>query len=118
MLVRWIVLFVAILAVSSCGGDKGAEAQTDISAFLANSDSFREKSQYQSALIEARNATQAAPKDERGYISVAKTMIELGQAREAVRVLSEIEGSSEDYLVTLAEGYFGSGKARSASVTR
>ena len=108
-----------LLVLSACGGEP-EEKTVDIEPYLTNSTSFLDGGQFQAAIIESRNAIQAAPTDPRGHVSLAKIYIEVGQPKEATKLLESledegVEASSADYYLTSAKAYMRSGKLRSAN---
>ncbi|XOV86638.1 MAG: tetratricopeptide repeat protein [Pseudomonadota bacterium] len=107
------ITLLSVLLLAACGGGEGEETQ-DISTFIANADSFQAQGQYRSAIIEARNAMQAAPSDERGYVALAGIFTDIGQALEATKLLEEVDGTSPEYFLTLGRAYLNAGKVRSA----
>ncbi|MCB1692724.1 MAG: hypothetical protein KDI19_08160, partial [Pseudomonadales bacterium] len=76
------------LFISACDKEKEEEA-TSIETFLENSQSHLDKGQYNAAMIEARNAIQAAPEDIRGKVALARIFTEVGQPREAANLLEK-----------------------------
>ena len=109
-------LLTATLATTllvGCGGSSDSAEPQDITGFLANTTAFQEQGQFRAATIEARNAIQSAPDDERGHVALAKVMIALGQQREAVKSLEAIKGVGVDYILTLGRAYLMSAKTRS-----
>ena len=108
------LISVALFFLSACAGDS-EEPQLDISVFLSNSSEFLDVGQFQAAIIESRNAIQSAPDDARGHISLAEVYIEIGQPKEATKLLEPLNASSADFYLTLAKAYLRTGKLRSAS---
>ena len=106
------LLFVGLL--TGCGGSEEEESTADIAAFLANAEGFRDSGQFQSSVIESRNAIQAAPEDPRGHISLAESLLLIGQGRQAISVLEPLNADSALYRVVLADAYLRAGKFRSA----
>ena len=93
------LISIALFFLSACAGDS-EEPQLDISVFLSNSAEFIDVGQFQAAIIEYRNAIQIAPDDARGHISLAEVYIEIGQPKEATKLLEPLNASSaEFYLV-------------------
>ena len=96
------LISVALFFLSACAGDS-EEPQLDISLFLSNSSEFLDVGQFQAAIIESRNAIQSAPGDARGHISLAEVYIEIGQPKEATKLLEPLYASSADFYLTLAK---------------
>ena len=93
------LISVALFFLSACAVDS-EEPELDISLFLSNSSEFLDVGQFQAAIIESRNALQSAPDDARGHISLAEVYIEIGQPKEATKLLEPLNASSaEFYLV-------------------
>ncbi len=107
------MVLLASFALVSCGSDD--EPVADNRTYLANAENYKESGQYQAAIIEARNAMQIAPDDLQGTLILAEIYIEIGQAKEAVKLLEEIDTMTADGLLLLADAYSKSGKLRSAS---
>ena len=107
------LIFVALFFLSACTGGS-EEPKVDISVFLSSSSEFLDVGQFQAAIIESRNAIQSAPDDARGHISLAEVYIEIGQPKEATKLLEPLNASSADFYLTLAKAYLRSGKLRSA----
>ena len=90
------LISVGLFFLSACAGDS-EEPQLDISVFLSNSAEFFDVGQFQAAIIESRNAIQIAPDDARGHISLAEVYIEIGQPKEATKLLEPLNASSADF---------------------
>ena len=109
-LLALIVVFVSF-GLASCG--HGGKKQ-DVQSLLASARNYESSGQYRAAMIEIRNAIQANPADPRGHIALARTLIALGQARQAIQVLERVPDQSPEHTLTLARAYVNAGKARSA----
>ena len=96
------LISIALFFLSACAGDS-EEPQLDISVFLSNSAEFIDVGQFQAAIIEYRNAIQIAPDDARGHISLAEVYIEIGQPKEATKLLEPLNASSADFYLSLAK---------------
>lgn len=114
---RLSLLFIAIAAVSSgCKRSDNADApEQKASSHLERAESYRQQGQYRAAIIEARNAIDAAPKDPRGTIELATLLNELNQGRQALRVLEPLETSTDQAVVIArTDALLAQGKMRSA----
>jgi len=108
------LISVSMFLLIACAGGS-EEPKVDVSVFLSNSSEFLDAGQFQAAIIESRNAIQSAPDDARGHVSLAKVYIEIGQPKEATKLLEPLKASSADFILTLAKAYLRSGKLRSAN---
>lgn len=108
------MLFTAMLVLSGCSSDDEADAPVNIDSFIANAKESRSKGQFQAAIIESRNAIQAAPGDQRPYREMAKTMLEIGQQRQAIKTLEPITEPDAQTALVLVKAYIETGKVRSA----
>lgn len=111
-----VTLCATVFFLSACSNEDSEDAEpvADITGFLTNTADFREKGQFQSAMIETRNAIQAAPEDIRPYKELAKTLIEIGQQRQAIRTLEQIPQLDAEGSLVLVQAYLEVGKVRSA----
>lgn len=110
------LLLLAVAAISS--GCKRADNDTPTqkaNSHLERAESYRQQGQYRAAIIEARNAIDAAPQDSRGAIEMATLLNELNQGKQALRVLEPL-ASSTDHAVVIAraDALLSQGKSRSA----
>jgi Tfp pilus assembly protein PilF len=90
------------------------EEKSRIESFLSSAEEFRSGHQFRASMIESKNAIQADPDDARGYISLAKTYIEIGQSIAAIKILERLQEQGAQYTLTIAEAYFNTGETRSA----
>lgn len=103
----------SVLVLSGCGEtpeDVSGAAEAHIQQGYANI----QRGQFRTALIDAKNAIQNLPDDERGYILIASIYNKLGNGKQAIIELEKIEGTSNTYFKALAESYQQRGKYRSA----
>ncbi len=113
---KLVLAFMAVSALAACNDADDAGQVGSVEGFLVSSSDYQEKGQYQAAIIEARNAMQSAPEDERGVIALARILTEIGQPKEAYKALEEFAGKSGDYALALSDAYLKAGKARSAAL--
>lgn len=110
-------LLIAI-AVASSGCkriDNDDKPAQKASSHIERAESYRKQGQYRAAIIEARNAIDAAPQDTRGTIELATLLNELNQGKQALRILEPL-ASSTDHAVVIArtDALLTQGKSRSA----
>ncbi len=113
---RLSLLFCAIAAISSgCNrADNDTPAQK-ANSHLERAESYRQQGQYRAAIIEARNAIDAAPQDSRGVIELATLLNELNQGRQALRILEPLAQSSDRaVIIARTDALLSQGKSRSA----
>jgi len=114
--VRLSVLFAAIAAINvGCHrADNDTPAQK-ANSHLERAESYRQQGQYRAAIIEARNAIDAAPQDSRGVIELATLLNELNQGKQALRILEPLANSDDRAVVIArADALLSQGKSRSA----
>lgn len=82
---------LAVLTAAGCSKlDSEATDGTDVSSYVSRAEDYRHQGQYRAALIEARNAMEAAPGDDSGKIEMAALYIDMGQAKQAIKALDAV----------------------------
>ncbi len=114
---RLSLLFLLCLTLAACGktGDTPAKAQADAQRHIERSASYRQQGQFRAAIIEARNALQLTPKDPNAIATLANLMNDLGQGRQAIKLLEPLAQQNNTAVIhALGEAYLGTGKYQSA----
>ena len=110
-------LCIAIaLTNSGCGRLADSEKpEQKAASHIERAESYRQQGQYRAAIIEARNAIDAAPHDADGLVELASLLNELNQGKQALRVLEPLANSSDRAVVIArADALLTQGKFRSA----
>lgn len=104
------------LVISGCDKtpDQG-EVQAKAKYYLARADSYQQQGQYRAALIEARNALQAAPDERSATLKLASLYQELGQIKTAKKTLEGLgDAATPEEALAMANLYLTQRKFRSA----
>lgn len=110
-------LLALCLALAGCNrdGDAAARAQADAQRHIERSASYRQQGQFRAAIIEARNAMQLAPNDPATLVALATLLNDLGQGRQAIKLLEPIRAQNNTAVIhALGEAYLVEGKFQSA----
>jgi tetratricopeptide (TPR) repeat protein len=114
---RRLPLLLLCLWLAACGrvGDDQEQARAEAQRHIERSAAYRQQGQFRAAIIEARNAMQAAPKDPAAVATLANLMNDLGQGRQAIKLLEPFADQRNTAIIhALAEAYLGEGKYQSA----
>jgi tetratricopeptide (TPR) repeat protein len=90
---RLLSAAIALAALTSAGCsklDSEATEGKDVSSYVSRAEDYRHQGQYRAALIEARNAIDAAPGDDSGKIEIAKLFLDMGQSRQALKAIDSV----------------------------
>lgn len=110
-------LLALSLALTGCnqGPDASAKVRADAQRHMERSTSYREQGQFRAAIIEARNAMQLAPNDPDTLATLANLLNDLGQGRQAIKLLEPIREQNNTAVIhALGEAYLIEGKYQSA----
>jgi len=108
-----IISLLLSATLVACGSNGNSEKEA--SAFIERSAAYEQQGQYRAAMIEMRNAIQAAPNDINNLMHYAEILMKIGALRQAAQLLEPIEGTQ--HLVLLADIYAQIGKHVSANET-
>ncbi len=112
---RWSLLCLSAIFLVACEPSNERRAElVDIHVKQANS--YLKSGQYRAANIEARNVIQKAPEQAKGFILMAKILVDLGQYKSALAVLDQApeQTNNDKYTVILLEALLGRGKFATA----
>jgi len=119
-MIRLLPAAIALAALTSAGCsklDSEAPAGKSLSNYVARAEDYRRQGQYRAALIEARNAIDAAPGDDSGKIEIAKLYSDMGQAKPALKAIDAISAPRQkehDVILARADALLLQGKYHSA----
>jgi cellulose synthase operon protein C len=112
------VAVIITFALASSGCERFAKddkPEQKASSHIERAESYRQQGQYRAAIIEARNAIDAAPHDTRGILELATLLNDLNQGKQALRVLEPLANNSDRAVVVArADALLAQGKFRSA----
>jgi tetratricopeptide (TPR) repeat protein len=110
-----LALTIAV-AIGGCSRSTSPEAaRAQAQQHIQRAESYRHQGQYGAAAIEARNAMKLAPGDSAGILELAGLMNDLGQGKQASKLLEPIAASGDKTVVlAAAEAYLIQRKFRSA----
>ena len=92
-----------------------AEPEQQASMHIERAESYRRQGQYRAAIIEARNAIDAAPNDARGPLELATLLNDLNQGKQAFLTLEKLgENNDKAVILARADALLLQGKFRSA----
>ena len=113
---RLSMLLIVITAINTgCNRASNDTPEQKASRHLERAESYHRQGQYRAAIIEARNAIDAAPQDSRGTIELASLLNELNQGKQALRILEPLANSTDRaVIIARADALLSQGKARSA----
>ncbi len=113
--VRFPALMAVVLATLLVGcSDKAAENAEKYDSYVDSARTYSTQGQYRAAMIEGTNAIQLVPERLEAYQIMARIYLELGQSREAVKMLNQITAPDEATRLILFEANLDTGKLRSA----
>lgn len=113
---RLSILLIAIAAINAgCHRADTDTPEQKVNSHLERAENYRQQGQYRAAIIEARNAIEAAPQDSRGTIEMATLLNDLNQGKQALHVLEPLAASADRAVVIArADALLSQGKSRSA----
>ncbi len=112
---RWSLLCLSAIFLVACEPSNERRAElVDIHVKQANS--YLKSGQYRAANIEARNVIQKAPEQAKGFILMAKILVDLGQYKSALAVLDQApeQTNNDKYTAILLDALLGRGKFATA----
>jgi len=112
---RWSLVCLSAIFLLACEPSNERRAElVDIHVKQANS--YLKSGQYRAANIEARNVIQKAPEQAKGFILMAKILVDLGQYKSALGVLDQSpeQSNNNEYIAIRLEALLGRGKFATA----
>jgi tetratricopeptide (TPR) repeat protein len=113
-----LAIAMAVLTGAGCSKlDSEATAGKDVSNYVSRAEDYRRQGQYRAALIEARNAIDAAPGDDSGKIEMAALYIDMGQAKQALNAIDAVSAPRQKergVILTRVDALLMQGKYHSA----
>ena len=112
-----LAVFVACATLASgCSpSSKQSAAQAEAAEHSGRADTYRQQGQFRAAIIEANNAIRLAPDDPAQKVKLAELLNEIGQAKQASKLLEPLAAKGDRNLaLALTEAYLLQNKFQTA----